>query len=106
MAFAEDHTEFFDTDDFAEAAIYTPEGGSNSTVNGIFDAAHVLLDGEMADISQQMPTFLCAAADVPNASHGDTLQVGGVNYIVTDVQEDGTQIGNNGQTLLILRDAT
>lgn len=90
---------FFDTDDFATAASYTPSGGSASTVNGIFDSEFIEIDplSGVGVVSAQ-PRFACAAADLPaGAAAGDAITISGTAYTVRELQADGT-----GVTMLVL----
>lgn len=92
MAFTEDLTQFFDTDDFAVAATI-----SSATVNGIFENQFLGAPGE-ADVAGTVPTFTCRTADVSSVTAGTTVTISAVNYVVTGVHPDGT-----GVTMLILR---
>jgi len=98
MALSEDHSEYFDTDDFAVAATITIGNGSPATVNGIFDAPFLLAAAGLG-VEANDPQFLCATADVPGIGHGDTAIINSTTYKVRGVQPDGT-----GQTLLILEE--
>jgi len=92
MPFTEDLTAFFSTDDFGTSAVYS---GTGSTINGIFDAAYAeALDG-MVQGSQ--PAFVTRTADVPSATHGQTITISGTAYKIVGVEPDGT-----GLTLLRL----
>lgn len=51
----------------------------------------------VAGVESFGPQALCASADVTDAVHGSTLEIGGVTYFVIGIQPDGT-----GMTLLIL----
>jgi len=95
---ADDRSYFYAVDDFGVAAIYTPAGGSASTVNGVFDNDFVEIDtGGAVSFAQQQATFMCRTADVSSAAEGDAITISGENYIVRIVQPDGT-----GMTNLIL----
>jgi hypothetical protein len=95
---ADDRAIFVNVDDFGVAATYTPSGGSASTVNGIFDNDFVEVDaGGGVAVALQQPRFHCRTADVSSAAEGDALVVGGVNYTIRIVQDDGT-----GMTMLVL----
>jgi hypothetical protein len=48
-------------------------------------------------VALQQPRFHCRTADVSSAAEGDALVVGGVNYTIRIVQDDGT-----GMTMLVL----
>lgn len=92
MAFVEDIDAFFNTDDFAVAATYTPDGGSPSTVNGIFDDEYFDEVGGSVGIEGSQPRFTCKLADVAAVEQGDALTVSGVSYLIVNVQKDGTGI--------------
>lgn len=87
MAFAEDLTPFFDTDDFGVAATYN----GSTTVNGIFDNGFSAI-GNDPGIEGSLPTFTCRTADVPSAVQGDTLTISAVAYTVVGVHPDGTGV--------------
>lgn len=90
MAFTEDFTAFFDTDDFAVDAQF-----AGTTIGGIFDESFIEVQG----VEGLHPVFTCVLADVTGVSHGDALTIGGVTYHVHGVQRDGT-----GMVALILED--
>tara|TARA_R100000278_G_scaffold113608_1_gene91805 strand:- start:3221 stop:3532 length:312 start_codon:yes stop_codon:yes gene_type:complete len=95
---ASDRAIFVDVDDFGSAGTYTPSGGSASTINGIFDNDFIEVDaGGAVAVALQQPRFHCRTADVSSAAEGDALVVGGVNYTIRIVQDDGT-----GMTMLVL----
>lgn len=87
MAFTEDLTPFFDTDDFAVAATYN----GSTTVNGIFDNGFASV-GAGPGVEGSLPSFTCRAADVSSAAHGDTLVISGTTYSVVGVHPDGTGV--------------
>lgn len=89
---------FFEVDDFAVTASYTPQGGSPVAVRGIYDQEYLELDsGGSVAFAINQPRFQCASASVASAAEGDTLVVSGVTYKITVVQPDGT-----GVTTLVL----
>jgi hypothetical protein len=91
---------FFETDDFAVTASYTPSGGSASDVKGIFDKEYLELDsGGTVAFAVNQPRFQCSTADVANAAEGDAITISGTNYIVRVVQDDGT-----GVTTLVIEE--
>ena len=96
---SDDRADFLNTSDFGLAGTYTPNGGSASTVNGIFDkpSSSIPLDTGEVDVDSNTPTFLCETSDVSSAASGDTLTVSSVGYTVIGVQEDG-----QGMTNLVL----
>ncbi|PTR17498.1 hypothetical protein C8R31_101662 [Nitrosospira sp. Nsp2] len=83
MAFAEDLSVFFDTDEFADAVTY-----NGAPLAGIFDNAYF----EGQGIQGSQPVFTCPTADVASARHGDLLVRAGVTYKVVGVEPDGTGI--------------
>lgn len=96
-----DLLDFFELDDFADSANYTPTGGSASTVLGIFDNPQASRNAtDMMDITIPAPQFVCRTADVPNAADGDTIVIRSVTYHVRVVLTDGT-----GVSTLILEKA-
>jgi len=92
MAFVEDIDAFFDTNDFAVAATYTPDGGLPSTVNGIFDDEYFDEVGGSVGIEGSQPRFTCKAEDIIDVEQGDSLSVSGKTYQIVNVQKDGTGI--------------
>lgn len=94
MAFTEDLSEFLDpTYGFAVTATYN----GVTSVNGIFDAQYFEPEAGLGGVQASQPVFLCRAADVPSAVHGQTLVVNAVTYQIVGVEPDGT-----GMTLLKL----
>lgn len=88
-----DILDFFELDDFADSATYTPTGGSASTVLGIFDAPQASRNAtDILDITIPAPQFVCRTADVPNAADGDTIVIRTVSYRVRVVLTDGTGV--------------
>lgn len=96
-----DLLDFFELDDFADSATYTPTGGSASTVLGIFDNPQAGRNAtDMMDITIPAPQFVCRTADVPNAADGDHIVIRSTTYHVRVVLTDGT-----GVSTLILEKA-
>lgn len=90
---AADILDFFELDDFADSATYTPSGGSASTVLGIFDAPQASRNAtDMMDITIPAPQFVCRTVDVPNAADGDSIVIRSVSYYVRVVLADGTGV--------------
>lgn len=86
MPFTEDLTPFFETADFATAALYN----GATTVNGIFDNDYAEpLDNA---VEGRAPVFLCAHADLPSVDHEDTLVINSATYKVRGVEPDGTGV--------------
>jgi hypothetical protein len=102
---ADDLSDFFLTDDFGVAASYTPDGGSASTVNVLFDNPFnsVPLDTGERDVESNTPTALAISSDVASVAHGDAIVISGVTYAIVGVQKDSGS-GYQGTTLLVLEE--
>ena len=85
---------FFNTEDFAESAVYTPKTGSAYSINGHFDAAYESVDpGSGASVMSTHPVFKTyAAALATTPGTGDTLTVNSVVYRVKTSQPDGVGV--------------
>jgi len=101
---ADDLSDFFLADDFGVAASYTPDGGSASTVNVLFDNPFnsVPLEGER-DVESNTPTALAISSDVASVAHGDAIVISGITYSIVGVQKDSGS-GYQGTTLLVLEE--
>lgn len=91
MAFTEDLTEFFDSDDFAVEAEWSEAPGE--PVNVIFDKAFI----ENLGIAGNSPVALGRESDFPGVEEGQTLTISGTVYKIITSQPDGT-----GVTTLIM----
>ena len=102
---ADDLSDFFLTDDFGVAASYTPDGGSASTVNVLFDNPFnsVPLDTGERDVESNTPTALAISSDVSSVAHGDAIVISGITYSIVGVQKDSGS-GYQGTTLLVLEE--
>ena len=90
---AADILDFFELDDFADTATYTPVGGGAVSVLGIFDAPQASRNAtDMMDITIPSPQFVCRTADVPAAADGDEIVIRTVAYTVRVVLTDGTGV--------------
>lgn len=88
-----DILDFFGLDDFADAATYTPVGGSASTIQGIFDNPQASRNAtDLMDVTIPAPQFVCRTADVPNAADGDAIVIRSVAYTVRVSLNDGTGV--------------
>lgn len=86
MAFTEDLSVFFDTDDFAIAATASWGG----TVNVIFDSAYL----DALGVAGTNPIALAIATEVTAARIGATLVISGTTYTIRDrmPQDDGATV--------------
>ena len=84
--------------DFGQSITYTAQGGSPSTITGIFDNDYAEVDaGGMVGFAMQQPRLMVRTSDVASATEGDTFVVSGVTYLSRVVQDDGT-----GMTFIVL----
>lgn len=91
MAFDEDLTAFFDTDEFADVAVFTPAaGGESFNVTGIFDSGYLLAAIKDAQVATDKPRLTCRSVDVATVERGDTCVIKGLTLDVLDVEHDGT----------------
>jgi len=89
---------YLNTDDFAQVATYTPQGGSASTIYGILDQeSEDISGGGEVDVLYSITSFTTRTSYVSSASFGDSLSTGGTDYTVREVRPDG-----NGMTILII----
>ena len=96
MAFAEDLTAFMDLGGFAVQATAATRHGEVVSFAVIFDNGYAGALGGLADATQ--PTALARSADVADLVQGCAVCVAGVDWVVTDLQPDGT-----GMTTMLLR---
>lgn len=90
---AADILDFFEVDDFADVATYTPVGGTGVSVNGIFDEPQASRNAtDLMDITIPSPQFVCRTADVPAAADGDQIIIRSTAYTVRVVLTDGTGV--------------
>lgn len=87
MAFTEDLSVFFDTDDFAIAATYN----GATTVNVIFDRSYLQTLGI---VNGTDPQALAQASDIPTTAVGNTLLISGTTYTIRsrEEQDDGALV--------------
>jgi len=97
MAFTEDLTVFYSTDDFAVDAIYSAVGVTHptngTTIQVIPDKHYVNVNG----MESYRPVARCVESDVSDAADGAQLRIDGSDYYIRDTETNGT-----GETVLIL----
>lgn len=94
MAFVEDYTAFFQTNEFASLA--TLDG---QEVRGIFDNGYQAFEVSSGAFATG-PVFLMPTSELPANAVGLTLVLGAESWKVVEIEPDGT-----GLTLLRLRKA-
>lgn len=91
MAFTEDLTVFFSTDDFAVSATYKVNGtGSGSTVKVIFNVTGI----NTLEVTEKNPIAVGKTSDFPSVGNTDTITINGTVYRIVDSQpkQDGAII--------------
>jgi hypothetical protein len=96
MAFAEDLSVFTDTSVFGVVVTATTRHGEVVTLQVIFDNGYGAQLGGLADATQ--PTAQARSVDVADIVQGCAFTVAGDDWVVTDLQPDGT-----GMTTVLLR---
>lgn len=83
---------FFNPSEFGDSAVWDTQEGETVDVDGIFEASReVILSGESVGVSAVMPVLTVAVDQIPaTAAQGDDLEVRGKNYLVSDIQPDGS----------------
>ncbi len=99
MPFAENIVDFFDDQDFAVVATYTPQVGVEKQILGIFDNEYLAVAGGMVDVSGENARFTCAFADISDVKFGDSLSIDSIDYKIVGIEPDGT-----GVTTLVLEE--
>jgi hypothetical protein len=91
--FAEDLTQFFNADEFADEASL-----SGVDVVGIFDKAYVVTEAGMG-MATTRPAFILPASDVPAAPVSQLLVLAGVTYAIAGIDPEGS---DRNVTVLLL----
>lgn len=83
---------FFDPDAFGDTATWDTQEGETENLDGIFEAAReVALSGDSVGVNATLPVLTVAETAIPStAAQGDDLEVRGVNYLVSEIQPDGS----------------
>jgi len=102
LPFVEDHSEYDNPDGFGSVVTLLSGTQDEREINGLFDAAHVLVDvNSEVGVSSVGPVLNCPTAETADLEQDDALRIDGVDYKIVDIQPDGT-----GRTDLILHKAT
>ena len=84
---------FFNTQEFGTTSkIVSNSTGEEVEVNGIFDSQYLNLDLGAGSVTTSDLQFMCRTSDVQNFTQGDTVEIAGTTYEISDVQADGTGI--------------
>ena len=89
MAWEENLDVFFSDLDVVEA-VFTLEGGVESTIRGYFDNAYFDTQAGETILDTTQPRFTCKREDIEGIERGDTAVINGDNYSVLSVQPDPT----------------
>lgn len=83
---------FFDPADFGVTARWVTQLGDMVDIDGIFEAGReVALSGNSGGVSAILPVFTVAESLIPTtAAQADDLEVNSSNYLVADIQPDGS----------------
>lgn len=86
-----------------QTVTYSPGVGDPVEVDGVFDAAYVRVDLQVAGVSSAGPAAFLSLSDLPSDPETDTdaeLTIAGTDYTIHEVQKDGV-----GGVLLLLHRA-
>ena len=81
---------FFTEDEFITSALYTPEIGTPSTINVIFDRENSVTPIGPVAIENVSPTAICKTSDVPTVNNKCALLINGTPYVVQGVKPSAT----------------
>lgn len=85
MSFVEDRSVFFNTDEFADTALYN----GVVSVDGILDDEFAdVFQGEQVGVSSNRPVFYYNADDIASPLTDVALVVNGTTYTVRDIEVD------------------
>lgn len=75
---------FFNSDEFAVAAVYTPTTGTEKTINVLFDREYA----ESMGMSASRISCICKTADIVGAVPRETLAISGTTYKIKEPPHD------------------
>ncbi len=83
--------DFLDQDDFSVLAVLSRSGRFSQEVLGIFNREPVeLLQGYEAPVRGFASSFMMSKADADQVEQGDQLHVEGRDYVVEDIDDNGS----------------
>ena len=83
---------FLNTDDFAKAAVWTPQGGAATDINVIFDDEYTGTNLGTGEIDTAAPQVRAETSVVSTMTQDDAIVIDNTTYYVLSVQKDGTGI--------------
>ena len=92
MAFSEDLSQFFDTDDFAVEAVFSRDGNNIATVKVICDSPTEAIQFEQVEVAADNPFCTAKTSEIASVRRRDTATIGDVAYKVTAIKHDGTGV--------------
>lgn len=88
--FADDLDTFFDDEAHAVSCTYTPQGGSATTFDVIFNNEFFAIDGGEVGVESTQPLAVTKSSNLTSASHGDSMVIDSVTYKIIAIRPDGT----------------
>lgn len=92
MAFTEDLSQFFETDDFAVEAVITLPDSSLRTVKTIFNTPSQSVEIYDTNIESDAPNLTVKTADLTGVKTRNSINVGGTDYLIEHISHDGTGV--------------
>jgi hypothetical protein len=93
VAFTEELSQFFDTDEHAVAAVVRNKAGATvRTINVILETPQQNVAIFDAEVEAGVPLAHCATADLAGVAHGYTLTIGADVYVIVTHTSDGTGV--------------
>lgn len=92
MAFTEDLSVFFDTDDFAVEAIFNLTPSGTRTVNVIFNTPSQEVRIYDQTIESDAPFLTCRTSDLATIPNRGTVTIDAVAYTIGKIVHDGTGV--------------
>lgn len=93
LPLASDLAAIMNVEEFAVAVVYTPSGGSATTINVIFDNETIPVDtGGFVPVHEERPRVTCRTQDVQSIGEGDSFTISGVSFTVRVWTHDGVGV--------------
>lgn len=92
MAFAEDLTQFFNTDEFAVLAVFKRQNVAVAQVNAIFDQPTLPVGIYEAEIDELQPRVMAPTAELAEIQRGDICELPAGAFRVEKITHDGTGV--------------